>query len=98
MHKYKSLKSAGKASVRKQEAVEASYNEDGSIKSHSVDEELQVVKKCFDSDTGEAMDDSVRSYTLSKVEREIDNCKSQIAKIQDEQADWEQLETDLKAL
>jgi len=61
-------------------------------------EELQVVKKMYSPDTGEAQDDSVRSYSLSQVKSEIDHCKSQVAKIQAEQADLEQLETDLKAL
>ena len=60
--------------------------------------ELQVVKKMYSSDTGEAQDDSVRSYSLSDVKREIDHCKSQVARAQAEQAEWEQLETDLKAL
>ena len=61
-------------------------------------EELQVVCKCYDAQTGEAKDDSVRAYSLSDVKREIDHCKSQVTKIQAEQAEWEQLETDLKAL
>jgi len=59
---------------------------------------LQVVKKCFDSDTGEAQDDSIRAYSLSDVKREVDRCKSDIARLQDQQAEWEELEKDLKAL
>ena len=84
MHNYKALKAASKVSVRKQ----------------TVDniEELQVVKKCYNSDTGEAADDSVKSYTLSEVKKEIDDCKSEIAKQQASQGEWEALETDLKAL
>ena len=84
MHNYKALKSASKVSVRKQDV--------------NGREELQVVKKMYSSDTGEAQDDSVRSYSLSDVKREIDHCKSQVARAQAEQAEWEQLETDLKAL
>ena len=61
-------------------------------------EELQVVCKSYDPHTGEAQDDSVRVYSLSDVKREIDYRKSQITKMQAEQAEWEQLETDLKAL
>jgi hypothetical protein len=61
-------------------------------------EELQVVCKCYDSQTGEAKDDSVRAYSLSEVKSEIDRRKSEIARAQAEQAEWEQLETDLKAL
>ena len=84
MHNYKALKTASKVSVRKQDV-------DGV-------EELQVVSKSYDPYTGEANDDSARAYSLEKVKSEIDYCKEQVAKIQAEQADWEQLETDLKAL
>ena len=98
MHNYKALKSASKVSVRKQEAVDAVYNEDGSVKTQEVREELQVVKKMYSSDTGESQDDSVRAYSLSDVKREVDQCKSQVARLEAEQAEWEQLETDLKAL
>ena len=61
-------------------------------------EELQVVCKKFDPNTGEAQDDHVRVYSLSDVKNEIDRCKSQVTKLEAEQADWEQIETDLKAL
>ena len=61
-------------------------------------EELQVVCKSYDAQTGEAQDDIVMDYRLSDVKREINYCKSQIAKIGSQQADWEQLEKDLKAL
>ena len=98
MHNYKALKAAGKASVKKQEAADAVYNDDGSIKTQEVREELQVVCKCYDAQTGEAQDDSVRAYSLSDVKRKIDHCKSDVVKIQASQAEWEQIETDLKAL
>ena len=98
MHNYKALKSAGKVSVRKQEAAAAVYNDDGSIKTQDVREELQVVCKSYDAQTGEAQDDSVRAYSLSEVKREVDLCKAEVAKIEAQQADLEQLETDLKAL
>tara|TARA_R100001082_G_scaffold96984_1_gene64711 strand:+ start:113 stop:484 length:372 start_codon:yes stop_codon:yes gene_type:complete len=61
-------------------------------------EALQVAIKRYDPNTGESLDDSVRTYELSEVKREIDSCKSRITKLEAEQADWEQLETDLKAL
>ena len=61
-------------------------------------EELQVVCKSFDPQTGEAQDDSVKSYPLSEVKREIDHCKADVVRIEAHQAEWEQLETDLKAL
>ena len=60
--------------------------------------ELQVVKKSFNPDTGEANSDSVRSFTLSEVKSEVDHCKAEVAKYQEQQGEWEQLETDLKAL
>ena len=98
MHNYKALKSASKVSVRKQEAAEAVYNEDGSVKTQEVREELQVVCKSYNSQTGEAQDDSVKTYSLSEVKSEIDRCKADVVKIEAHQAEWEQIETDLKAL
>ena len=113
MHNYKALKSASKVSVQKVkvvddpavEAVDEVRDDDGVITTHSAQaraershEELQVVCKSYNSQTGEVQDDSVRTYSLSDVKREIDQCKSQIASLQAEQAEWEQLETDLKAL
>ena len=98
MHNYKALKSASKVSVRKQEAADAVYNDDGSVKTREVPEELQVVCKSFNSQTGEAQDDSVRAYSLSEVKREIDHCKADVVRIEAHQAEWEQIETDLKAL
>ena len=97
MHNYKALKSASKVSVRKQKVVDVAADEDAGIEERS-HEELQVVCKKFDPDTGEALDDSVRAYSLSEVKREVDQCKSQVARLEAEQAEWEQLETDLKAL
>ena len=97
MHNYKALKSASKVSVRKQKVIDIAADEDAGTEEQS-HEELQVVCKRFDSQTGESQDDSVRSYSLSEVKREIDHCKSQVTKLEAEQAEWEQLETDLKAL
>jgi len=84
MHNYKALKSASKVSVRKQDV-------DG------VDI-LQTVSKVYDKSTGEAQDDKVTNHDISQISSDIESCKSQVAKIQAEQADLEQLETDLKAL
>ena len=97
MHNYKALKSASKVSVQKVKVVNIAADEDAGVKERS-HEELQVVCKCYDAQTGEAKDDSVRAYSLSEVKREIDHCKSQVARLEAEQAEWEQLETDLKAL
>ena len=113
MHNYKALKSASKVSVQKVKVVDSPAVEavaevkdgDGIITTYSVPaqaershEELQVVSKKFDPDTGVAQDDYVRAYSLSEVKREIDRCKSRVASLEAEQAEWEQLETDLKAL
>ena len=97
MHNYKALKSAGKVSVRKQKVVDIAADEDKGIKEKS-HEELQAVCKSYDAQTGEANDDSVRTYILSVVKHDIDHCKSEVTKIQAAQADLEQLEKDLKAL
>ena len=97
MHNYKALKSASKVSAQKVKVVDIAADEDAGIEERS-HEELQVVCKKFDPDTGEVKDDHVRAYSLSDVKGEIDHRKSQVTKIQAEQAEWEQLETDLKAL
>ena len=97
MHNYKALKSASKVSVQKVKVVDIAADEDSGTKERS-HEELQVVCKSFNSQTGEAQDDSVRAYSLSEVKREVDHCKSQVARLESEQAEWEQIETDLKAL
>ena len=113
MHNYKALKSASKVSVQKVkvvddpavEAVSEVKDGDGVITTQAVHareershEELQVSCKRYDPQTGEAQDDSVKAYSLSDVKREVDHCKSQVARLEAEQAEWEQLETDLKAL
>ena len=107
MQNYKALKTAGKASVQKVEVVDQVKvdevkDKDGKITTKAQEkrshEELQVITKSYNASTGEAQDDIVSDYTLSQVKSEINYCKSQIAKIGSKQADWEQLETDLKAL
>ena len=107
MHNYKALKAASKASVQKVKVVDRAKvdevkNDDGVITTEAVTEqsheELQVVCKSFNSQTGEAQDDSVSTYSLSDVKREIDHCKSKVTETEAEQAEWEQLEKDLKAL
>ena len=107
MHNYKALKAASKASVQKvkvvdQAKVDEVKNDDGVVTTYAEaersHEELQVVKKMYSSDTGEAQDDSVRAYSLSEVKSEIDRCKVNVTEIEDSQAEWEQLEKDLKAL
>ena len=104
MHNYKALKVAGNATVRKQKVVDSPAvgevrDEDGVITTHAQaeqsHEELQVVCTKYDPNTGEAQDDSVTAYSLSDVKSEIDYRKAQVARLQAEQAEWEQLEVDL---
>ena len=107
MHNYKALKAASKASVQKVKVVDRAKvdevkDDDGVVTTHAQaersHEELQVVCKCYNAQTGEAKDDSVAAYSLSYVKREIDRCKSDVTRIEAHQAEWEQIETDLKAL
>ena len=107
MHNYKALKAAGKASVQKVKVVDQAKidevkDSDGNVTieahaeiSHDV---LQVVGKKFDPDTGAAKDDLVNQWTLTEVKDRIDNCKERVISVQSEQSEWEQIETDLKAL
>ena len=107
MHNYKALKSASKVSVQKvkvvdQVKVDEVKDGDGKVTTISMEErsheELQVVCKSYNSQTGEAQDDFVKVYSLKEVKREIDHCKADVVRIEAHQAEWEQLETDLKAL
>ena len=107
MHNYKALKSASKVSVQKAKVVDRAKvdevkDEDGNVTTHAQSEvsheELQVVCKKFDPDTGEAQDDKVTRYELSHLAQEIESRKSTVIRIQAEQAELEQIETDLKAL
>ena len=107
MHNYKALKSASKVSVQKVEVVDQVKvdevkDEDGKITAYArakqSHEELQVVCKKYDPNTGEVQDDYVRAYSLYDLERDIARCKAEVTKIEAEQAELEQLETDLKAL
>ena len=107
MKNYKALKAASKASVQKvkvidQAKVDEVKDDDGVVTTRAEEErsheELQVVCKCYDAQTGEAKDDSVKAYSLSEVKREIDRCKSEVTEIEAKQSEWEELEKDLKAL
>ena len=94
--------SVKKAKVVDQAAVSEVKDDDGNVvrqaeaeRSH---DELQLVQKRFDSNSGKALDDSVQSISLSSLASDISRVKAQISDLQDEQADLEQLEKDLKAL
>ena len=107
MKNYKAMKSAKSWSVKKSKVVDSPAvsevtDSDGKVvrqaeaeKSHN---ELQLVQKRYDSNSGKALDDSVRSIELSSLASDISRVKAQISDLQDEQADMEQLEKDLKAL
>ena len=107
MKNYKSMKSAKSWSVKKTKVVDSKAvsevkDDDGKVvrtaqaeQSHS---ELQLVKKQFDASNGKVMDDSVQSYSLAQVAGDITRMKADIKRMQDEQADMEELEKDLKAL
>ena len=107
MKNYKAMKSAKSWSVKKakvvdQKAISQVKDDDGNIvRQASAEEshdELQLVKKQFDSNSGKALDDSVQSYSLSSLASDISRVKADISRLQDEQADMEELEKDLKAL
>ena len=107
MKNYKAMKSAKSWSVKKAKVVDSPSvsevkDDDGNVvrsaqaeRSH---DELQLVQKRFDSNSGKALDDSVQSISLSSLANDISRVKAQISELQDEQADMEQLEKDLKAL
>ena len=107
MKNYKAMKSAKSWSVKKakvvdQAAVSEVKDDDGKVvrqaeaeRSH---DELQLVQKRYDSNSGKALDDSVQSFDLGSLASDISRIKADIKSLQDEQADIEQLEKDLKAL
>ena len=97
MQNYKALKSAGKVSVRKQKVVLSPADESKGVSEVS-EQQLQLVCKSYNPLTGEANDDVVKRCSLSEISQQIDNCKSEVAALEAEQADLEQLEKDLKAL
>ena len=107
MKNYKAMKSAKSWSVKKAKVVDSPAisevkDDDGNVVRQAEAErslyELQLVKKRYDSNSGKALDDSVQSIELSHLASDISRVKAQISDLQDEQADMEQLEKDLKAL
>ena len=107
MKNYKAMKSAKSWSIKKAKvvdypAVSEVKDDDGNIvrqaSAEQSHDELQLVQKRFDPNSGKAMDDSVQSISLSSLANDISRVKDEISRLQDEQADMEQLEKDLKAL
>ena len=107
MKNYKAMKSAKSWSVKKAKIVESPAvsevkDDDGNVVREAQAErsrdELQLVRKQWDASSGKALDDAVQSFSLDQVSREIQSCKDRASEAKAEQADWEELEKDLKAL
>ena len=107
MKNYKAMKSAKSWSVKKAKVVDRAAvsevkDDDGNVvraaEAEESHDELQLVQKRWDASSGKALDDSVQSYSLSDVANQIQQCKNRASEAQAEQADWEELEKDLKAL
>ena len=94
--------SVKKAKVVDRAAVSEVKDDDGKVvrqaEAEQSHDELQIVKKQYDSNSGKALDDSVQSFDLGSLASDISRIKADIKSLQDEQADMEQLEKDLKAL
>jgi hypothetical protein len=107
MKNYKAMKSAKSWSVKKAKVVDRPAisevkDDDGKVvrkaEAEQSHDELQLVKKQFDPNSGKAMDDLVQSIDLGSLANGISRVKDEISRLQDEQSDMEQLEKDLKAL
>ena len=107
MKNYKAMKSAKSWSVKKAKivvspAVSEVKDDDGNVvreaQAEQSRDELQLVRKQWDASSGKALDDAVSSFSLEQVALEIQSCKDRASEAQAEQADWEELEKDLKAL
>jgi hypothetical protein len=107
MKNYKAMKSAKNWSVKKAKIVDSPAvsevkDDDGNVvreaRAEQSHDELQLVRKQWDSSSGKALDDAIQSFSLDQVASEIQSCKDRASQAQAEQADWEELEKDLKAL
>ena len=107
MKNYKAMKSAESWSSRRKQkllilTVSEVQDDDGNVvreaQAEQSHDELQLVRKQWDANSGEALADSVQSFSLEQVAREIQSCKDRASEAKAEQADWEALEKDLKAL
>tara|TARA_R100001086_G_scaffold24426_1_gene11498 strand:+ start:703 stop:1026 length:324 start_codon:yes stop_codon:yes gene_type:complete len=107
MKNYKAMKSAKSWSVKKAKIVDSPAisevkDDDGNVvreaQAEQSHDELQLVRKQWDSNSGKALDDAVSSWSLEDVARQIQQCKDRASEAKAEQADWEELEKDLKAL
>ena len=89
--KYSALKSGSKVSFGKEkqvmrEAVDEEKDDDGNVVVHGQEKEereyVALSQKRWDGESGEALDDSKREFSLSDLEREKSRFDSDIAKAQ----------------
>ena len=111
MKNYKALKGKSKVAVKKAKVVDRAAisevkDDDGNVvraaEAEQSHEELQLVSKRFDSNTGEALDDSTQTVSVSALENDVKNLKAEKAsvasRVDAEVADLEELIADLKKL
>ena len=89
MKNYKAMKSAKSWSVKKAKVVDRAAvsvvkDDDGKVvraaQAEESHDELQLVKKQFDPNSGKALDDSVQSISLSSLASDISRVKDEISK------------------
>ena len=90
--KYSSLKTAKKVAFEKVAEVKDS---DDNVTKHA---HVVVSKKQFDGETGEALDDSKKEWSLSDLEREKARYDSEIAKAKAESDELAKAIADFKKL
>ena len=87
--KYSSLKSGSKVSFGKEkqvmrEAVDEEKDDDGNVVVHGQEKEereyVALSQKRWDGESGEALDDSKREFSLSDLEREKSRFDDEIAR------------------
>ena len=87
--KYSALKSGSKVSFGKEkqvmrEAVDEEKDDDGNVVVHGQEKEereyVALSQKRWDGESGEALDDSKREYSLSDLEREKSRFDDEIAR------------------
>lgn len=111
MKNYKALKGKSKVAVKKAKIVDSpavkEVTDDKGVvvrqaSAEQSHEELQLVSKRFDSNTGEALDDSTQTVSVSDLENNVKQLKAEKAsvasRVDAEVADLEELIADLKKL
>ena len=111
MNNYKALKGKSKVAVKKVKVVDSPAikevtDGDGAVvrpaQAEQSHEELQLVSKRFDGSTGEALDDSAQTVSVSDLENDVKRLKEEKAdvssRVDAEVADLEELIADLKKL